>query len=175
MLRVHDGSKKIDTHNFTQFIFTLPKVTGFLWTNVTIKKTKIGFGFNIICFGLKIDETEHGYIKSDILVQFAEGTTKTKDIRKCEIETTPAIFCFPHRRKEVAFCRDRHPYFLVILLASISDETEGKQCFKICLRRSVHKPSIKFHEIKITSAFDFIRQETVNTFLLGPRIQENCL
>ena len=34
--------------------------------------------FNIICFGL--DETEYGYIKSDALVQFAEGTTKPKEI-----------------------------------------------------------------------------------------------
>ena len=47
-------------------------------------------------------------------------------MRKCEIETTSAIFCFPHRRKEVAFCRDRHPYSLIVILsASISDETEG--------------------------------------------------
>lgn len=38
--------------------------------------------FNIICFEPKIDETEYRLIKSDhILVQFAEGTTKTKEIK----------------------------------------------------------------------------------------------
>ena len=38
--------------------------------------------FNIICFEPKIDGTEYRLIKSDhILVQFAEGTTKTKEIK----------------------------------------------------------------------------------------------
>ena len=35
----------------------------------------------LFALSLKIDETEYGYSKSDILVQCAEGTTKTKEIK----------------------------------------------------------------------------------------------
>ena len=34
-----------------------------------------------IALSVRIDETEYSYFKSDILVQFPEGTTKIKEIK----------------------------------------------------------------------------------------------